>query len=231
MSKAIKERLTGDATGTRAVTRFLRPSERAALIIEPWGASNERLFGRLLPGADTRPRPLPNRLLGLDAAGFPVPVLPIDPVIGIEPPPNLRVAFILERLENHAVAGGGIFDGRMHWDGDGPELVSEELDGPWDMILPVPGEIDVYSAAIYQGLVLNGCQSGLPFPVTLNSSVSSSQNDDEEYGSVQLTDTGTLAHTGFYEFWYEILASTGNRSSRFVASGAVIVHCTHETAL
>jgi hypothetical protein len=111
--------------------------------------------------------------------------------------------------------------------------VSEELDGPWNMFLPVPDEINVLAnaPAIYQGLILDGCQSGLPFPVTLNSSVTNFQNDSQEYGSVQLTDTDTLAHTGFYEFWYEILASTGNRSSRFVASGAVIVHCTHETAL
>jgi len=232
MSTMTEEPSIRAAAGSPSRTPFLRRSERAALIISPEVISHARLLNRLLPGGDKRPRQLPNRVLGLDAAGFPAAVPGIDPAIGIEPLQNLHVMFVAERLEHHVVSGG-VFQSRIFWDGNGPQSVTQELDGPWSWLLPPPDEVDILPpahSAIYQGLTTGGCMT-LPFPITLNSWIVE-EDTGAQIGSVSLTDNTTLAQPGFYDFWYEIpVTGSNNGRSRFVISGAVLVQCTNTSVL
>ena len=223
------------ATRADAMTkvRFLRPSEQVALTVDPRDRSTiHRALDRLLPGADERPRRLPNRVLGLTAAGFPAAVPPIDPVKGIEPLENLHVVLIGKGLWHH-YDKVPVLHSEVFWDGDGPQSVTEEVDGPFRWDLPPPDEGDVMPQGqnvIYQALVVGGCKA-LPFPITLNSWIVEKASG-KEIGSVTLSDPTTLDHPGLYDFWYELEANgTNTGKSRFEISGSVLVQCTNIATL
>jgi hypothetical protein len=147
--------------------------------------------------------------------------------------PNVRVSFVLEKIANEIVAGGGV-------NGDPYALVewlttsadaSVEHGGPYGYALPPPGETwdDLYHAVIYDALVFNACESFSGFAVTHDATI---ENNGNEIGAFHGVDASTLDHTGFYNFSYKAQATApGGNVSDFRFSGKVNVVCSGLNAL
>jgi hypothetical protein len=220
--------------------RFLRPSERIGLLVSGGTPAAVRALYRLIPKPVTPPEFLPPELLGLDSSGAPAAFPAIDDETSV-PPPNLFVAFVLQRMEHAVVSGGGAPTSFVFWQGTSPGT-TEVLSGPYSYPLPPAGEVFLipsdHGTAIYQSYTINGCSSAtLSFPITLESWVIEGEDGllgptatGSEIGRVTLTDDDTITHAGLYNFHYVIRCEGSNGGvSDFTISGIVQVHCTDKT--
>ena len=240
-TKSMNTPYQGGPSGKERV-RFISPSARAALTVSGDNPTWLRAQFRLLPRAADRPKFLPLALLGLDASGAPAA---IPPIIVSKTPPNLYVAFVLQRMEHVVISGGGVPQSFVFWEGDSP-VTTEDAAGPFTLPLPDAGGITIvpsdHANGIYQGFALNGCSSpSVSFPITMESWVREGEVDPvfgipvptgEEIGRVTLTDDDTITRSGFYNFRYVIRGQgTNGAVSDFTLSGIVLVNCNDNPGL
>jgi hypothetical protein len=153
--------------------------------------------------------------------------------ITTEPPPNLRVSFVLQQMENEVISGDGVDTFTWaFWETSSP-IATEEEGGPYALPAPGPDEIwDIpHANQIYDAIVEDGCGSTPVFPVQFDSWIE--ENDDDVLiGEFSATDNSTLQPNGFWNFAYTIRATgTNDGVSDFHFKGVVTVTCTNEDEL
>jgi hypothetical protein len=156
--------------------------------------------------------------------------------ITTEPPPNLRITFVLQQMENEVISGDGVDIFRWaFWETSSP-IATEEASGPYGLPAPGPDEIwDVtFHNQIYDAIVEEGCGSTPVFPVQFDSWIEEGMDleDSVVIGEFNATDNSTLQPNGFWNFAYTIRATgTNDGVSDFHFKGVVTVTCTNEDEL